>query len=224
MTVEAPSRTSRAPPERPAEIELWVWRHPRPIGAAGRCIGRTDLPVDPRRARRLARRVATIIRDADLPREVWTSPSARCADVGRLLARRGFAHRIDTRLAELDFGAWDGRPWNTIAADDVARWEADFEHHRPGGGESVVSLTQRARCFLAERSATPGRIAGSSAETSTTSLAVATAVLVIGHAGWINAVRMLGQLPSATHWPAPLGYGSLLRFDVVAHAAYARAR
>lgn len=227
MTVEAPSRTAGAPPERPTEIELWVWRHPRPIGAAGRCIGRTDLPVDPRRTRRLARRIATIIRDADLPREVWTSPSTRCADVGRLLARRGFTHRIDTRLAELDFGAWDGQCWSAIAADEVARWETDFEHHRPGDGESVASLTRRARSFLVERaarSATPDQIAGSPAEKPATSLAAATAVLVVGHAGWINAVRMLGQSPGATHWPAPLDYGSLLRFDIAAHAAYARAR
>ena len=34
--------------------ELHIWRHPKPVGAAGLCLGRTDLPVDPRKARRLA--------------------------------------------------------------------------------------------------------------------------------------------------------------------------
>ena len=33
---------------------VWLWRHPRPTGHEGRCIGRTDVPVDPRKARRLA--------------------------------------------------------------------------------------------------------------------------------------------------------------------------
>lgn len=213
--------------EATTTVELWVWRHPRPIDAVGRCIGRTDLSVDPRRAGRLAHRIATIVRDAHLPREVWTSPSARCAEVGRLLARRGFAHRVDVRLAELDFGAWDGQPWDAIAADDVGQWEADFEHHRPGGGESVASLMRRARCFLVERaahSAMSGPSVGSSAEKPTTTRAPPIAVLVVGHAGWINAVRTLGQSPSAAHWPAPLGYGSLLRFDIAAGAAYATAR
>ena len=30
--------------------QVIAWRHPRPVGAEGRCIGRTDLPVqDPRK-------------------------------------------------------------------------------------------------------------------------------------------------------------------------------
>ncbi len=186
-------------PDTPIEsrtaIELWVWRHPRPIGAAGRCIGHSDLPVDPRRARRLARRIETTVRNASLPREVWTSPLARCADIGRLLARRGFTHRIDARLAEFDFGAWDGQAWESIGAGEVAQWEADFAHHRPGGGESLSELMQRAAGFLADRAA--------HADPPT--------LVVVGHAGWINAVRLLGQPVHAAHWPAPIGYGSLLR-------------
>ena len=102
------------------DVELLVWRHPRPIDAAGRCIGRTDLRVDPRRARRLADRIAATARREHLPREIWTSPLARCADVGHWLARRHrFVHRIDPRLAELDFGAWDGLPWSAISPAEV---------------------------------------------------------------------------------------------------------
>ena len=171
-------------------LELWAWRHPRPIGAEGRCIGRTDLAVDRRRVKRLARRIAATARRENLPREVWTSPSKRCADVGRLLKRRGFTHRIDERLCELDFGAWDGLHWDAIAPADVARWEADFAHHRPGGGESLAALTLRARAFLAERT---GR------------------VLIVGHGGWINAMHLPAGPPSAAHWPPPIAYGSLLR-------------
>ena len=216
--LETSSATPGARLAHPPEIELWVWRHPRPIGAVGRCIGRTDLPVDPRRARRLAYRIATVVRDANLPREVWTSPSTRCVAIGRLLTRRGFAHRIDARLAELDFGAWEGQPWNAIAADEVARWETDFEHHRPGGGESVSSLMQRTKDFLAERAACPGMprpIAGTPAAKPMTTPPAATTVLVVGHAGWINAVRLHGQPLSAAHWPAPVRYGSLFRFGII---------
>lgn len=199
-------------------IELWAWRHPRPFGAAGRCIGRTDLSVDPRRARRLAHRIERAVRAAGLPREVWTSPLARCADVGHLLARRGFAHRVDARLAEVDFGAWDGKPWSAIGAREFAKWEADFAGYRPGGGESLASLMQRAGAFLGDRASSRSAACTPAAALFGAGQAAANPaacpVLIIGHAGWINAVRMLGHPVQAARWPAPIGYGSLLRLHV----------
>jgi len=44
------------------------WCHPRATGAAGRCIGRTHLRVDPRRAMRLAHRLRATARREQLPR------------------------------------------------------------------------------------------------------------------------------------------------------------
>lgn len=168
-----------------------MWRHPRPHGAEGRCIGRTDLEVDRRRAKRLANRIAATARHETLPREVWTSPLMRCAHVGRLLKRWGYLHRIDERLCELDFGAWDGKRWDTIDWCEVAQWEADFEHHRPGGGESLAALTERAVGFLAERAA-----------------AGAGQLLIVGHAGWIGAMAIPeGEIPSATRWARAIRYG-----------------
>ena len=166
-----------------------LWRHPRPTGAEGRCIGRTDLRLDPRRARRLARRIRAAARREGLPRRVWTSPLRRCADVGRALRRLGFQHRIDARLLELDFGGWDGRPWSTLTPADFAPWDADFEHHAPGGGETVAALRERMRGFAADLPPGPA--------------------LLVAHAGWINALRLAdhaGPLQAAD-WPRPLGYG-----------------
>lgn len=182
---------------------LWVWRHPKPQGAAGRCIGRTDLPVDPRRAKRLAHRIRSVARREQLPREVWTSPLARGHAVGLWLARQGFRHRVDARLAELDFGRWDGSPWSRIAPQEVAQWEADFLHHGPGGGESLADLMQRMREFLQER-AVPGG-----------------ALLVVGHAGWMQAAASLHQpAPSAATWPQAPGYGTLLRTCIQGSCAW----
>lgn len=129
---------------------LWLWRHPRPEGAAGRCIGQTDLPVHRRRAKRLAHRIRAAARRHGLPREVWTSPLRRCADVGRWLARWGWRHRIDARLMELNFGAWDGRPWSAIAWAEVQAWEADFSGHAPGDGESLAAMAQRVAQWVIE--------------------------------------------------------------------------
>lgn len=170
---------------------LWLWRHPRPRGAEGRCIGRTDLPLDPRRARRLAREILHTARRNGLPGRVYTSPLQRCRAVGRALARLGFEHRIDPRLQEHDFGRWDGRPWAGLAAADFAAWDADFEGHAPGGGETVAALRRRVQDFV--QSLPPGPS------------------LIVGHAGWINALRLVGHGPlQAADWPRPPAYGQRL--------------
>lgn len=164
----------------------WLWRHPRAMGAAGRCIGRTDLAVDPRRAKRLAHRLRAQARRQGLPRVVWTSPLQRCAQVGRWLRRWGWTHRIDPRLRELDFGDWDGRAWASIPREAVDAWVSDFAVHRPGGGESLSDLLERLRGFVeAQRDAAPR--------------------LIVTHAGVMQALPWLARSgrPSAAQWPAP---------------------
>jgi len=59
-------------------MAVLAWRHPRPIGADGRCIGgRTDLPVDARKAKRLAHRIRAVARREGLVREAVCSPLER---------------------------------------------------------------------------------------------------------------------------------------------------
>ena len=191
-----------ASPQRPnlPGPGLWLWRHPRPIGAAGRCIGQTDLPVPARRAKRLAHRIRHTARRESLPWVVWTSPLRRCADVGRWLARWGWAHHIDARLLELDFGHWDGQHWANIALAEVAgvagvaMWEADFAQHAPGGRESLATLAARCQTFIAERAGHRQPL------------------LLVSHAGWINASAVAdASRLAATDWPAAPVYGSLTR-------------
>ncbi len=154
--------------------------------------------MDPRRARRLAHRVRAVARREQLPRVVWVSPLQRSRAVGRWLARWGFECRVDARLAELDFGRWDGQPWTAVPWAEVQAWEADLLRHAPGGGESLAQLIERVQAFVAER-----RSAGDAA------------VLLVGHGGWITA--LLHPLPgagslAATHWPAPPRHGALVRW------------
>jgi alpha-ribazole phosphatase len=176
-----------------------VWRHPKPRDAAGRCIGRSDLRVDRRKAKRLAHRVRAWARQHRAPRVVTTSTLRRAADVGRWLARWGWEHRIDPRLDELDFGTWEGRPWNDIGAVAVEAWCVDFVRHAPGGGEPVAMLLQRCAAFLQEA---PG--------------------CVVSHAGWISAacwwLEHTGE-PTAAQWPAALGYGELKAWSAPAASA-----
>ena len=173
-------------------MSLHVWRHPKPIGAAGLCVGRTDLPVDRRKSKRLAHRIRAQARRHSLPRCVVTSRLQRSAAVGRLLARWGWRHTVDPRLDEFDFGDWDGRPWAEIAADELNAWGRDFAAYRAGGGESVSALLERCGEFIAEGSAAGDRC-------------------VVGHAGWISAARWRqasgGDMPLSSTWPAAVAYG-----------------
>lgn len=174
-------------------VELWCWRHPRADGAAGRCIGRTDLAVDPRRAKRLAHRVRDAARRHRLPQAVWVSPLRRCRDVGRWLRRWGWRVHVDTRLRELDFGRWDGRRWDDIPWAEVEAWQADLLHHAPGGGETLQALAVRVQAFAAGHDG---------------------CVLLVGHGGWINAARAVPPgctvLPAAA-WPAAPKHGERVR-------------
>ncbi len=174
---------------------LHVWRHPRAAGAEGRCIGRTDLPVDRRKAKRLARRIQRFARRHWLPKIVVTSPMRRSRAVGRWLARWGWVHRVDAALSEMDFGAWDGRPWSAVSRSEFDRWCADFESQRPGGnGESVAQLLDRVRRW---------RAGG--------------ACVAVSHGGWMSGALWLTQEPSVTptpaRWPAPPKHGRMIALD-----------
>ncbi|NKE66330.1 fructose-2,6-bisphosphatase [Ramlibacter sp. RBP-2] len=170
---------------------LVVWRHPRAAGAVGRCIGRTDLPVPRRQAKRLARRIQQVARRRRLPKIVVTSSLRRSADVGRWLARWGWRHVVDPALSELDFGDWDGRPWSAIPVAELDAWCRDFLHYRPGNGESVAELMTR----MAAWSAHGARVA-------------------VGHGGWLSAARWRLEHgpaePDCRHWPAAPRHGSSL--------------
>jgi alpha-ribazole phosphatase len=186
-----------------AEVNgLWIWRHPKAAGAVvdgeARCIGRTDLAVDRRRARRLASRICTAARRHGLPRVVWVSPLRRCRAVGEVLRGWGWQLHVDARLAEVDFGRWDGRLWRDIDPAEVTAWADELLHHAPGGGESLAQLAARAQAFEAQRQAWGEHTR-----------------LVVSHGGWINALLHVpsgcSALP-ASAWPAPPRHGQLVRW------------
>lgn len=182
-----------------------AWRHPRPVGAEGRCIGRTDLAVDRRKAKRLAHRIRQAARAHGWQQEVYTSPLARCAQVGRQLKRWGWRHHIDLALQEMDFGRWDGQAWSRISRDEVDTWCAHFLDHAPGGGESLRGLFARVATWRVQTSApASAQISVQDAEPQPR--------LVVAHAGWMLAHRWLdthATLPNtAAQWPAPPPYGT----------------
>ena len=177
-----------------AAEQWWIWRHPRPRGVVGRCIGRTDVGLDPRKAKRLAHRIQRFARLHQLPREVWTSPLKRAHRVGAYLARWGWVHHVDVRLAEADFGAWDGELWANVARHELDAWCERFATYAPGGGESLEDLFARCGRVLQDWARQPR--------------------LAVGHAGWMSAARFVARgqdAPTeASMWPASEPYCTLI--------------
>lgn len=179
-------------------LTLYIWRHPKPLAASGICLGQTDMAVDKRKMKRLANQIQRFARLHQLPKVIWVSPLQRSLKVGEILVQRGFQCHIAPELSELDFGVWDGCAWEQIAKQEIDDWCNDFASFAPDGGESLQQLFIRVEGWLKERI------------TEQNERCVNTPILAVGHAGWINAAKMIDtaqDVPQvATEWPSPVAY------------------
>ncbi len=167
-------------------MQVFLIRHPPPQIAAGICYGRLDVDcIDPEDA---ARRLRPQL-PPDTP--VLCSPLRRALRLALALDPQA---RSDPRLAEIDFGAWEGRAWEAIARPELDAWAADVLHFTPPGGESVASLQQRALSLAAEL-----RLPR---------------VALVTHAGIMRAlVGHWRRLPPETWTRLDFAYGSLTAID-----------
>lgn len=179
-------------------MALILLRHTRPRGAEGLCYGRTDLDLADgfeAEAARLAAELPAVAR-------VLTSPLSRCRRLAEALARaRGIAPEIVPDLTEMDFGAWEMRPWAAIPRAELDAWARDLTGARPHGGETVAELAARTAAALAAALAGPRP------------------ALLVTHAGVIKAA--LAHSRGQAGWEAQLGFGCWLRLgpDLLPEAA-----
>lgn len=159
----------------------------------GKLIGSTDQPLDPAgrlQARGLAGRVAKW-----RPQRCYASPMLRCRQTAGEIAG-GLGVQFDENLREIDFGRWENRRFEELAATEpelVSRWaEYDPDFAFPGG-ESLGDFGQRV-------SVAADRLIQDEADT----------VLAVTHGGVIRAMlcRLLGLSPRQ-YVIFEVGYGGI---------------
>jgi alpha-ribazole phosphatase len=180
-------------------MRVFLVRHLPPMVATGVCYGRTDLATDPA-AQLLALPALRAALPAGAP--VYTSPLRRCAVLADALARDV---KVDARLAELDFGAWEMQRWDDIARTEIDAWAADVAFYRPGSGESVADMAARIAAFYADLVSTN-----------------ATDAVVVCHAGAIRlftaraaGMDVAAMAQAAAARPHAIGYGEIVILDCV---------
>ena len=135
---------------------MWLWsfytdimeavlvRHTSVDVPPGVCYGRTDVPLKatfPQEATAVAAALPTPPFDA-----VYTSPLSRCE---RLAAFCGWPDAVrESCLLEMDFGAWEMRPWMAISDPRLKVWFADWMHAPTAGGESFDGMCGRVGSFI----------------------------------------------------------------------------
>jgi len=169
-------------------------RHPRPRVGSRICYGRMNVALA---ELAVAGAIALIAAAGDPIERIITSPLSRAQDVARAVASRtGAPLHTDDRLAEMDFGAWEGRAWTAIPRAEIDAWAADPLRYRPGGGEAVSEV------LLRVRRAWTG--IASSADTT----------LVVTHAGPIRCLLHVALgVPILEAIQASVAYGSVTRLE-----------
>ncbi|MDP9930992.1 histidine phosphatase family protein [Variovorax paradoxus] len=176
-------------------MKLWLVRHAQTDAAPGLCYGATDVGVPAEATLAVANAVV-----ARLPAgaALAHSPLRRCAELALAIGtlRPDLVVRADARLAEMDFGAWEGRPWSSIARTEFDAWTCNFAEGLPGGhGESTAGFLQRTGAAFDD-----WRVSGQDA-------------VWVTHAGVMRAVQLLHRgvrrVDNATQWPSePIDYGA----------------
>jgi probable phosphoglycerate mutase len=138
--------------------------------------GHSDPPLN-ERGREQARELAATLDGVDV---IYASDLARARETAEILGRRlGLAVRLDPRLRERSFGAWEGKTWDELEerfAEALDRWRAG-ETHGPDDAEPYQDFSRRVESFLEDILARhPGEM-----------------VLVVGHGGSIRAIHALAE-------------------------------
>lgn len=194
-------------------MRLLLIRHPAPLAAPHTCYGASDIDADPTALADALTALQPLLRDESGP--VRSSPFRRCTALAVPLAARLRAPPplLDARLAEMDFGDWELRPWDSIPRREIDAWAADPVGYAPGGGETVLQVAARIADFLEESMGQPDASSIVVCHAGTIRLLAAmhgAAHGTIRRDGRLDRTRLEAVALQAAASPNAISYGSLL--------------
>tara|TARA_B100000686_G_scaffold345603_1_gene430523 strand:+ start:1189 stop:1800 length:612 start_codon:yes stop_codon:yes gene_type:complete len=124
----------------------WLVRHAPVVGQSGRIYGSNDVKADVS-DETVFRKLAVNLPDDSV---MVTSHLTRAIHTATAMIENGLRiemHVVEKGLGEQDFGAWQGRTWEDISANDKAAGSHKFwtapASHTPPGGESFHDVVVR---------------------------------------------------------------------------------
>jgi alpha-ribazole phosphatase len=178
-------------------MNIYLVRHPPPMGADGICYGDWEVAVDDRAAASIAESIAAKLSPEALAgARIHSSPSSRCLGLARRLAspREPVA---SPDLLEMNFGDWQGLRWDDIERSRIDDWSRDIWNYRPGGGESAQMVAVRWDRWLDRVTRGGGGD-----------------VVAVTHAGVIRVALARSGPDGASALTAPIPFGSVSRLDL----------
>ena len=182
----------------------------------GLVLGRAD-PELTEEGHRQAELLAAALRGEPVA-AILSSPLLRARQTAAPIGEAcGVPVKVDERLIEIDWGAWEGRATGSLAKADVDRWKA--EEGTAPEGESLDSLSLRVESFCREQLDQDGLVVAVS-HVSPIKAAAAWAMGVDGTVAW----RMFLGLASITRVGQGKASPVLLSFNETGHLHVAEER
>ena len=125
---------------------IYLIRHTKLVVEEGICYGITDLNL----TESFNEDVGIILKKLEgVPiGRVYSSPLERCKQLAQKFNKRV---RYDNRLIEMNFGEWEGLPWDEIfQREEGKKWFANYLEERCPDGESFWDLFRRVQSFAEE--------------------------------------------------------------------------
>lgn len=181
-------------------MDIYLIRHTQTNTPKGLCYGQQNVGL----ADSFAQEVAAL--KQKLPNlapdcQVYSSHLDRCLQLAEHLSSSIIT---DARLVEVNFGDWEGIPFNDIDPAVLQHWTDNFVHTPPPNGESFSDLCVRVGDFWQE-------LLGSEHEQA----------VIITHAGVIRALLAhILKLPLAHAFHFRVDCGSVHKFQHSNHYTY----
>ncbi|MHC5362116.1 alpha-ribazole phosphatase [Myroides sp. LJL110] len=128
-------------------MEIYLIRHTSVDIDKGVCYGHSDVFLKSTYSKELGEIKDLLQGDFDV---IYTSPLIRCKQAASDLASYlgDLEVRPDSRLKEMNFGAWELQRWEDINLQEIQPWYDDFVNQRAKEGESFLDLNQRVVEFI----------------------------------------------------------------------------